>query len=376
MTRLSVVVDVSAVPADPRGAGRFVVELVGALDRRGNVELILLGRRNDEHRWRSLAPSAAVKPVVPDARPMRLVWEQVAGPRAADRSGADVYHGPHYTMPERARVPKIVTIHDMTFFDHPEWHERAKVPVFRRAIRRAAAHADMVVCDAEAVARRVRDLLDPKCPVEVVPIGVDHGRFRPDGDVAEDESAIGALGVRAPYVAFLGTFEPRKGVGLLARAFDLIAGRHPDLQLVLAGGRGWGESEIQQAIDSARHRDRILLPGYVPDDAVPALLRRAVAVAYPSLEEGFGIPALEALACGAPLITTAGSVMHDFAGDAATVVPAGDVDALAAALDEVVSSGANAGRRTAGLEVASRHTWDAAAERYEQLYASVVRGFL
>ncbi len=119
--------DVSAIPVEPRGAGRYVIELVTALHRRGVVSLHLQTRKDDGRRWSTMAPEADVRSVVPVGRGHRLVWEQVASPRFVDRWGIDVHHGPHYTSPEVAKVPKVVTVHDLTFFDHPEWHEKVKV---------------------------------------------------------------------------------------------------------------------------------------------------------------------------------------------------------------------------------------------------------
>jgi len=115
--------------------------------------------------------------------------------------------------------------------------------------------------------------------------------------------------------------EPRKGVASLVSAFDRIASARPDVVLVLGGQAGWGMEATERALDLARHRDRVVRTGYLPDAAVPALLRCAAVVAYPALEEGFGLPALEALACAAPLVTTEGTAMAEFAGDAACWCP-------------------------------------------------------
>ena len=307
---LKVSVDVSAVPERPAGAGRYTVDLVAALTRRSDLALTLVARRGDAGRWSGLAPGARVSAAVPRARPLRLVWEQARMGELLRRSGVDVHHGPHYTMPERAAVPKVVTVHDLTFFDHPEWHERAKVPVFRRAIRVASREADVLVCVSAATAARLRELLEPRGEVVVVPHGVDHDRFRPDEPHAGDDAVwLARLGVRHPYVTFIGTAEPRKGVTTLIRAFDRMCSRHEGLTLVLAGGQGWGTRPIETALASMRHPGRVVRTGYVDDAAVPALLRGAAAVAYPALEEGFGLPALEALACAAPLVTDRKSVV-------------------------------------------------------------------
>ena len=369
--RIRVAIDVSAVPARPAGAGQYTLALVTALARRDDVGLTLFARRDDRTRWEEIAPHARVSARAPVARPLRLVWEQTALPVLLRRHPVDVYHGPHYTMPELARVPRVVTVHDLTFFDNPEWHERSKVPFFRRAITVAAARAAAVICVSEQTAERLRERVPPRAEVFVIPHGVDHDRFRPDppGGEAADDAVLAQLGVRAPFIAFVGTIEPRKSVDHLVRAFDRVAAAHTDLRLVLAGGAGWGVEAVDRAIASARHGDRVVRTGYVPDDAVPALLRRAAAVAYPAAQEGFGLPALEALACEAPLVTTKGSVMEEMVGDAALLVGPGDTEALAGALDMLVRGDARLDdRRELGREIAARHTWEACAAGHVEVY--------
>jgi glycosyltransferase involved in cell wall biosynthesis len=357
---MRVAIDGTAVPAEARGAGRYVIDLVAALARRDDVELTVVAGTDDTQRWAASAVGAA-----PRWRPLRLAWEQVALPRLLRRLSVDVHHAPHYTMPERARLPRVVTVHDLTFFDHPEWHQRVKAPFFRRAIRVAARIADAVVCPSRATADRLAALCPPAGPVTVIPHGVDHARFRPDGPAAA---------VDGPYVLFVGTIEPRKDVPTLVRAFDRIAGDHADVRLLLAGGRGWGWAQTEATMTAARHRSRIESLGFVPDDQVAPLLRGATAVAYPSLEEGFGLPALEALACGAPLVTTRGSAMEEVAGEAALLVPPADVDALADSIDRLLRGDPDlAARRAAGLARAATATWDGAAAAHVEVYRSVVK---
>jgi glycosyltransferase involved in cell wall biosynthesis len=375
--------DVSAIPAQPAGAGRYVVELARALGTRDDVALTVVCRKGDAARWRRLAPASRVLETVWAPRTLRVAYEQwrlgpvVAG--LADPAIA-VHHGPHYTFPHRlGRVGAAVTVHDLTFFDHPEWHETAKVPFFQRAIRRAASEADAIVCVSEMTAERLRRLLSPRGPVFVAPHGVDHSRFSPAPAGAESTDADARLleGAGLPpgleYVIHLGTIEPRKGVTDLVAAFDRVAGSHNELELVLAGIDGWGSAEVTRAVAACHHPDRVRRLGYVADNVVPALLRSARVVAYPSHEEGFGLPALEALACGAPLVTTSGTVMAEVAGGAAWTVTAGDPEGLAAAIEDILAAGDTelSRRRAEGIERAAVFTWERTAASHVVAYRAV-----
>ncbi len=382
---ISVSLDVSAVPAEPVGAGRYTIELVRALSVRDDVDLALWSRRSDGDRWRALHDGGkrafvdgpvvggavgAVEDRAPDHRLTRMAWEQLRLPRLLAGSEAQVHHAPHYTMPGRTRLPVVVTIHDMTFFDHPQWHERVKVPVFRAAIRRAARRADALVCVSHHTASRLTALLAVRGRVFVVPHGVDHHRFRPvSPDPDTDAELLAVMGVQRPYVLFVGTLEPRKAVPDLVAAFATVASRQPRLQLVLAGRPGWGADEVARAIDESGVASRIRRTGYVPDPAVPALLRSASVVAYPARDEGFGLPALEALACGAPLVTTAGTAMAEMAGDGALLFPPGRVDLLAEALGTALHEGPDGQeRRRRGLLTAAEHTWERSAAGHLAAY--------
>jgi glycosyltransferase involved in cell wall biosynthesis len=265
-----------------------------------------------------------------------------------------------------------VTVHDMTFFDHPDWHERGKVAWFRSATRYSVRHAAAIICVSESTARRLREVLSPRAPVVAVAHGVDHARFLAhEPEPGADQAVLESLGLDRPYVLHLGTIEPRKGIDDLVAAFDLLAPGHPELELVLAGGLGWKAEAATRAIADARAGGRIRRLGYVPDDCVPSLLRRARTVAYPSLEEGFGLPALEALACGAPLVTTVGTAMAELAGDSALLVPPGRPDELAAAIETAMvpeTPPENTRRRLRGLEVAAHYTWEACAEGHLAVY--------
>jgi glycosyltransferase involved in cell wall biosynthesis len=371
MRVMRVLLDVSAVPDLPVGAGVYTVALARGLAADDRVDLVLLSRRSDAERWFGIAPGAAVEPRVPASRPGRLAWEQLNGGALAKRLGIEVWHGPHYTMPLRLRVPTVVTMHDPTFFDHPEWHRRAHAAFFPRMIRSSSQGADVCICVSHFTARRLIELVAPKGEVVVIHHGVDHDRFRPDHDEHADLALLHAHGIVPPYVAFAGTVEPRKDLPTLVAAFARSSTARPDLRLVLAGGDGWGTDALRDAIAGSGVATRVLRAGYLSDEALPAFFRRAELVAYPSLQEGFGLPALEALACGAPLVTTSGSAMDELVGDAALVVPPHDVDALAAAVEAALDPAVASRLHAAGPVQAAPFTWKASVDAHIAAYERV-----
>ena len=270
----------------------------------------------------------------------------------------------------------MVTIHDLSFFEAPAWHERSKVLVFKRAITVAARRAAVVVCPSQVTADELARWCRVDAEVFVAHHGVDTARFGPhEGTPGTDDRMVAAVDPRLvdrPSLVFVGTLEPRKDVPTLVGAFARIARRHPEALLVLAGGVGWGADEVDRAVVASGMADRIVRTGYLPDAAVPALLRSATAAVYPALYEGFGLPALEALACGTPLITTSGTAMEEVAGDAAVLVRPGDggdlADALDAALAGSTPSSTAEYRRNRGFEIVAASTWEACAARHVEAY--------
>ena len=379
--RLRVALDVSAVPDRPVGAGHYILQLASQLSTRSDIGLVLCSRSTDRDRWAPLVKPEDLRASAPAPRPLRLVWEQVRLGPLVRSTGAAVHHGPHYTMPRRSPVPSVVTVHDLSFFDAPEWHERSKVALFTRAIRRAAREAAVVVCPSRITAEGLDHWCRVEAEVVVAPHGVDADRFRPQEPAPGADAAL-LTGIDArltsdrPLVVFVGTLEPRKDVPTLVRAFAAVAGRHPDALLVLAGGRGWGADAVDAAVTESGLGRRIVRTGYVDDAAIPALLRAAAVVVYPSLYEGFGLPALEALACGAPLVTTRGTAMEEVAGPSALLVAPGDVGALAEVVDEVLGGRgddrAASERRSGGFGVAAAHTWEASAAHHVDAYRAAL----
>lgn len=371
---MRVLLDATAVPDDRGGVGRYVDELVPALVRAG-VDVVVACRPAGVG---GLASSGADVHEVPeslDRRPVRLAWEQVGLPALARRVRPDVLHSPHYTLPVAAGLPVVVTLHDATFFSDPQWHLPVKARFFRTATRVASARADALVVPSGAT----RDAVVAAVPAaarradrfHVAWHGVDRGVFRPADD-DEQRAAAAAVGVERPPVVFLGTLEPRKNVVALIDGWVQACATTVDPPpLVLAGARGW-DGTIDAALARVPDDLRVVVPGYVPIEHLAGLLSGAVVVAYPSLGEGFGLPVLEAMACGAAVLTTRRLSLPEVGGDAVayTEPDAARVgDALAALLadaDRRTDLGRRARERAAGF------TWDASARVHVTAFEQAV----
>ena len=365
---MRVVLDVSAVPDRLAGAGRYVAELARRLPAYG-VETTLVSRRGDATRWRAWSPGAGLSPIVPDHRASRLVYEAWRLGHSEAARHANVWHAPHYTMPRRGPTPTVVTIHDLTFFTNPEWHERSKVAFFRRSIRYSAAHADVLISVSDFTARQIDEFLPGHAPVVVAPHGVDLERFSVDPSLDGELFRRHGLALGVPYVLFVGTLEPRKGLDVLLEAFSELAG-DSSLELWLAGQAGWGLKEFDESLAHHPAAPRIRRLGYVDDGVLPALLRQARVVAYPSRGEGFGLPVLEAMACGASVVTTSNSVMAEVAGGNALLAPAGDAAMLAGAIAYSLSMTDDVRRESGGFarRRAEHFTWEASLARHLSAY--------
>jgi glycosyltransferase involved in cell wall biosynthesis len=273
-------------------------------------------------------------------------------------------------MPHRRLKPTVVTIHDLTFFTNPEWHERSKVPFFRRAITYAASHADVLISVSDFTSRQLEEILPRHAPLVTAPLGVDLDRFALDARHDDDVLRAHHLPVDVPYIFFLGTFEPRKGLDVLLSAFEEIARRSPEVELWLAGQAGWGVKAIESQIAEHGAKDRIRRLDFVDDTMLPSLLRHATTVAYPSRGEGFGLPVLEALACGATVVTTSDTVMADVAAGTALLADAGNSASLAAQLDSALSmpDAERSERASLGRARAEQFSWASSIAQHVVAY--------
>jgi alpha-1,3-rhamnosyl/mannosyltransferase len=322
-------------------------------------------------------PEPNVEPLIPGwwatmrARVERRLGRNPEMSRGADPPG-DVFHATNHIFPFRLRTARtVLTIHDLTLLLFPEWHPADRLAMMGRALAPSAARADRIVTPSQFTRNDLLELL-PVAPerVEVIPEGVDRMFTpQPEADVA---TRLAPLGLRAgDYLLFLGTIEPRKN---LTRLLQAVEAAGPEIgPLVLAGGRGWNNAGIRDAIGRLARAGRVRDLGYVPDDLRLPLFAGARAFVYPSLYEGFGLPPLEAMACGTPVLTSNVSALPEVMGDAALFVDPEDVSELAAALTRIWHDDAlRADLRARGLARAGHFSWDRTARLTLDVYRRVL----
>lgn len=372
---LRVLVDATDVPTDRGALGRYVDGLIGALPVTG-IDVAVACQRADEERYGRLAPGATIVagPVGLGHRTERLAWEQNGLPFVAAQVRADVIHMPNYSIPLHPGLPTVVTIHDLSFFTDPERYTPFSAVSLKSVTKTAAREATRLIVPSYATRDElVRVLSIDPGKIDVAYHGVDHRLFhRPDEiQVSRVTARLGLHG--RPYVAFLGSLTPRKNAPSLVSGWAMaVADMAEPPALVLAGGGGWSP-ELDEAVARVPPHLRLVRPGYLPFADLPGFLGGSVVVAAPSRGEGFGLPVLEAMACGAPVLTTHRTSLPEVGGDAVAYTEP-DADSIAVALRALLD---DPERRTtlgeAGYARAQDFTWAASAAAHAASYKKAVQ---
>jgi glycosyltransferase involved in cell wall biosynthesis len=302
------------------------------------------------------------------------LWEQVGLPLALARRRLDVFHSP-LGLPLLCRPAGVATIHDVCFRTHPATFTRRMWLYFRIFLPLAVRRARTVLTVSETSKQALVELLDvAPHKVRVVPNGVDE-EFRAPDEGTDLTEVRARCGLPAEFMLYVGTLEPRKNLLRLLQACQRLWSAHGvSHKLVIVGKQGWLAGDVHDYIDRAGLRDRVVFAGYIARSDLPAVYALASVFVYPSLCEGFGLPPLEAMACGTPVVASNASAMPEVLGDAARLVDPLDVDALAHTIREVLQDQhLRDVLRTAGLKRAGEFRWDASARHMLDVYAELGR---
>jgi glycosyltransferase involved in cell wall biosynthesis len=391
---MRVAINAMQVRAAKSGVGQYIEGLVdalladgGALDLDAGLEVCTYCTRENEGNYRRAGRGNYQTRVWGHGegrKSLRLLNEIMRLGREVSRQRFDLFHGPSNFLPMGLKIPAVVTIHDLSYYVEPE-----RCPPVRRAYWYAmTAHtmrqAHLILADSENTRRDISRFF-PKSTdrVRVVGLGI-HARFQPlcadKGDAAggekpDDETTVmlDRLGLRGPdggvlpYILSVCTLEPGKNLGLLVQAFERVGRDRPDLRLVLVGDRGWNYGPLLAQIRSSVLRDRILLTGHLPDGDIVRLMQHCRVFAYPSRYEGFGLPPLEALACGAPVVASTGGSLREVLANLPGVIQhePDDLGGIILGLEQFVDRepGGDVQRLERARAVRHRYDWSRTAEQ-------------
>ncbi len=371
--RLKVALEASAVVGERTGIGEFVVATAEALAKDPTIELsafVISWRGRD--RFRQELPSGISTRQRPmPARPLHFIWDRSTFPPLELFIGKpDIVHGMNAVLPPRWWSRGILTVHDVAPISHPELCQPNFMP-WEKLVRRAIKQGAYVHTPSNFVRNEVIATFDiDPAKVHAIPLGIPTARTPSNatGPEALDrrDADLGS------YVLALGTIQPRKDYVNLLKAFDVVAASDGRVRLVIAGSKGWGYEEFESTLATLKHRERVTYLGYVSEQRRLSLLRNATVLAYPSVYEGFGLPPLEAMAEGVPVVSTSVGSIPEVAGDAAALVPPRDPASLAEAISRLLSDEeARAVMSAKGLERVKMYNWTATASALSSLYAQI-----
>ncbi|WP_374685574.1 glycosyltransferase family 4 protein [Promineifilum sp.] len=377
--------DVTAALTQGGGIGRYTRELIHALVSAA-----------PQYRYTLFSARPPAAPPVPDSLPaaahvahrpapvderwLYRLWYRANLPLPVQffTGPIDLFHSPDFVLPPvRGDIPTLLTVHDLSFIHYPETFPARLVVYLNRVVPRSVARAGHILADSQATRRDLEAVwgVSPG-KVTVLYSGVNP-RFRPVRDLAALAAVRARYGLgNRPYVLTVGTVQPRKNYEMLVRAFAPLAERHPHT-LVIAGGRGWLVEGLLAEIARLGLGDRVQLAGFVDDADLPALYSAADLFVFPSLYEGFGLPLLEAMACGAPVVTSDASslpeVVRTDGAAAALALSPHDEAGWTAAMDRLLSDEvARRALAAAGPVQAARFSWERAAGELADLYATLL----
>jgi glycosyltransferase involved in cell wall biosynthesis len=372
-----IVIDYTPALRQTAGIGRYTRSLVGALaeaDCEHTYTLFCAGERPEAARWPANF-RVRVSPL--SARWLAIGWQRLRLPVPAEllTGRAALFHSPDFTLPPLAGARGVVTVHDLSFMRLPECADPGLRAYLESALPRAVRRADRILADS----LNTRDDLIELLGLPGDSITVVHGGVEPRFHRITDLELLRAVRARyrlpERFILSVGTLEPRKNYPRLIAAYAAVRRSDPALphRLVIAGKPGWLYEDIYAEVERAGLAEYVTFMGFVADADLPALYTLADLLAFPSLYEGFGLPPLEAMACGTPVVAGCNSSLIETIGDGGLLVDAIDVPALAEALRQALGDNElRASLVTRGLAQAARFTWQSAAQELLTAYAQAL----
>jgi glycosyltransferase involved in cell wall biosynthesis len=366
-------IDYTSASRQRAGIGRYTRALVNALAQVDAQNHYALMVPNDGHLDGYTFPqNFRINRAPLSEHTLVTLWQRARLPLPVERfvGECDVFYSPDFVLPPTSAKKKILTVHDLSFCRVPEtavpnlkWYLEGAVP---RAVKRA----DLILADSDATREDLVELFGVRANrVQTLYSGVEDF-FKPVTDDATLARVRAYYALSKPFILSVGTIEPRKNFARLIEAYAKLP-QHKEFDLLIAGGKGWMYDEIYAAPEKFGVAENVVFLGFVPDADLPALYSLCSLFVYPSLYEGFGLPVLEALACGAPTVTSDNSSMPEVAGGAALLVDARDTGALTDAMLRVLDDEnlhADLARR--GLEQSKKFSWEASARQLQAAFES------
>lgn len=373
---MRILIDCTQIPLTRTGVGVYADELLKKLPNAISEKdtLYALIQDDDVALKEQLAHHKNIRVLLVTSRLLRNrlalgLYEQLILPWVLLYHKIDVVHSLHYTHPLVSPCPRVVTLHDMTFFVVPQMHTRARKLIMAFFIKKALHSAEVIAFVSDSTKTDAGRLFGNGRNIRLVtPLGVDPSIFTNFPQKQTDDTLF-RLHINKPYILYVGTLEPRKNIEHLIRAFENIKQYNSSYILVIAGKLGWNYKGILKAIEESSSKENILRLGYISTEDKPILIAACNILVYPSIYEGFGLPVLEGMAAGVPVITSSTSSLSEVAGQAAVLVDPGSIEQLAAAMELVLSNTKYAeSLRRAGRSRARDFSWEKTARLTYKAY--------